>query len=327
MNHKQPSIISTFYGWCSAVVAFLFWAGFLAVLSGLAGATAAGFFGHLHWRLDLFSHFRMQYLMVAIGLLVIPLMGRKRWLSGATAAVGLANLLVLLPFLSLTPTAEAGGETLRIVSANVLYHNETPEQILAFIHETDPDIVFLAEMTQSHRAVMAELWELYPYTADSGQSNIILSRVPIESSVVDRQRGQRPNVLARLNYEGQSFTVMGVHTQTPMNKHDWQRRNSHLQHLATLVQQETNPVIVVGDFNISPYSPNFSAFLEAGGLENGRIHQGINTTWPNINPLLRIPIDHFVATAEIIVQHLEAGRFVGSDHRPLVIDFTLGARE
>lgn len=326
MNTKPLFTTFMFFGQKMTVIYFLFWAGFLAALSGLAVATAAGFLGHLDWRLDLFSHLRMQYLIAAVVLLVISLWSRKYWLSGATAAVGLANLIPLLPLLMFAPGVDAAGETLRINFINVSNDNETPEEVVAFVAETDPDIIFLSEVTEQHRGAMAELWEQYPHSANDGKHNYFLSRLPIESSYVDQPEAERPILLVRFNHQGQLLTAIGIHTQRPSDRVHWSMRNADLETVATFARQESNPVVMIGDFNVTSYSPIFAKLLEDGGFKDGRDHQGINGTWPNV-PLLRIPIDHFVATTEITVQNLEAGRFVGSDHLPLVIDFAIAPVE
>lgn len=317
-NTKRPS-------WLWRAIKFLFWLGFTLGLLGLATLTTAGFFGRYGWHLDAFSHFRFQYTLIALAMLAVAFTGKKRLLSFGTAVVAAVNLAFILPLIIATPTAEAGsGSTLRLLSANVLYGNDTPEKVVDLIDETDPDIVVLVEMTYPHKVAMSALWDSYPYVVDSHDGNIILSRIPLEGKDVIRSPWMRPDVVARFVWDGKPFTVVGVHPTTPLSERGWQRRNEHLQQIAAYVQQENQPTIVAGDFNISPFSPYFADLLAKSGLENGRVGQGINTTWPNNSfSFMRIPIDHFLATPDITVQSLETGPYVGSDHRPLIIDFSL----
>lgn len=324
-SYQVTSYETTQPSWIWAAVKFLFWFGFTMGLLGLMGLTAAGFFGRYDWRLDALSHFRLQYAIAALVMVTVALLGRKKKLLLGTGLVAAVNIAFFLPFLIATPTAEAGSSmTLRLVSANILYGNQTPEKVVELIRETDPDIVVLVEMTSSHRRTMAVLWDNYPYVVDNNGGNVILSRIPVESTEIDYVTFGRANVVMRLNLSGTSFTVMGVHTSTPLRKWKWEDRNGHLQEIAAFVQQEGQPTIVAGDFNISPFSPNFFALLRDSGLQNGRIGQGINTTWPdNALAILRIPIDHFLATPEISVHDLQTGPYVGSDHRPLIVDFSL----
>ncbi|MCB0035678.1 MAG: hypothetical protein KDE51_16715, partial [Anaerolineales bacterium] len=183
---KRPS-------WLWRASKFLFWVGFTMGLLGLAVLNTAGFFGRYEWHLDAFSHFRFQYALIAMGMLAIALVSKKRLLTLGTAVVAAVNLAFILPLMIATPTAEAGStDTLRLLSANVLYWNETPEKVVDLIQETNPDIVVLVEMTYPHKVAMSALWDSYPYVADSYDGNIILSRVPLEDKDVVRTPKMRP---------------------------------------------------------------------------------------------------------------------------------------
>ena len=65
---------------------------------GLLIATAFGFLGRLHWSLDLFSHFRVQYMQLCLPLIGIYLW--KRFNKRAITLVALAglNYAFVLPY-------------------------------------------------------------------------------------------------------------------------------------------------------------------------------------------------------------------------------------
>ena len=101
------------------------------------------------------------------------------------------------------------------------------------------------------------------------------------------------------------------------------RRDAYLRKLAEVVRREEGEVIVVGDFNLTPWAAQFPAFLDASGLHDSRTGFGLQTSWPApMPPLLRIPIDHcFVSDGVTVTSRCVLGR-TGSDHLPIVVDVT-----
>ena len=50
---------------------------------------------------------------------------------------------------------------------------------------------------------------------------------------------------------------------------------------------------------------------------------GFQPSWPANNRLLRIPIDHVLHSPEIVIHDRVIGSTVGSDHFPVLVDFTI----
>jgi endonuclease/exonuclease/phosphatase (EEP) superfamily protein YafD len=81
---------------------------------------------------------------------------------------------------------------------------------------------------------------------------------------------------------------------------------------------------VVGDFNMTPWSPYFPEILRVSGLKNSLVGAGFQPSWPSWLPaLLRIPIDHALVSEEFEVVERKVGPHIGSDHRPLIIKIAL----
>jgi endonuclease/exonuclease/phosphatase (EEP) superfamily protein YafD len=83
--------------------------------------------------------------------------------------------------------------------------------------------------------------------------------------------------------------------------------------------------VVVGDFNLTPYSPYFAAFARASGLQPARGAALAASTWPGMLATwgLGIPIDHvFVSSNANVVAH-EVGPDLGSDHLPVAVILAL----
>ena len=79
------------------------------------------------------------------------------------------------------------------------------------------------------------------------------------------------------------------------------------------------PLVVVGDFNATPWSPALRTFLDELDL-NGL---NVAATWPVWFGFAGIPIDHALVSENLIITHIETGPNIGSDHRPVMIDVAL----
>ncbi len=131
------------------------------------------------------------------------------------------------------------------------------------------------------------------------------------------------SVVARLKLGGKIVTVIGTHPLPPVNLNNAQSRNRQVEALARLAKETPHPILVLGDLNMTPWSPHFGDLLRRSGLRDGRKGFGIQATWPADTVLLRIPIDHCLVSPDIVVLDYRVGPEIGSDHRPVVIDFAL----
>jgi endonuclease/exonuclease/phosphatase (EEP) superfamily protein YafD len=94
-------------------------------------------------------------------------------------------------------------------------------------------------------------------------------------------------------------------------------RDSQLAALAQHVQQISEPVLVVGDFNATPWSVGMRHAMR-GNLGFRSLDAPWQPTWQS-HSILAIPIDHALCTSPLVITHRSLGRDVGSDHRPLEI--------
>lgn len=151
------------------------------VVAGIG--TVCGYFGSYSWVLDLFSHFRVQYLvgltLVALLLLVL----RKRKSAVVFGVFAIANLWTVFPLFSGKPVHIASSNrTYRALLSNVNTANEHPERVAAVIRQYNPDIVVLEEISDKWVSDLRETFNLYPYKQveprDDNFGIALLSRVP-----------------------------------------------------------------------------------------------------------------------------------------------------
>jgi endonuclease/exonuclease/phosphatase (EEP) superfamily protein YafD len=300
--------------------------------TGLALVTVFTVAARLWWAFDLFSHFRLQYVLAALVLGGIALSVGAYRSAAVLAAVALVHGVAIKDlWLGGTASAAPGGTPVRVVSANVLAQNRTPEKVLESVRAADADLVLLLDANgREWRHVLRELRDLYPHYAPQawrGRGPVILfSRWPIlAEQVMEAPRSGRPYLVAELALDGRTLEFVGVHPSSPSPSEpgDTRRRNHELDHIATIVQDSDAPVIVAGDFNTTPWSPHFKDLLATAGLRNAAEGKGYVPTWPTFFWPARIPIDHVLLKGPLVATSVRRGPAVGSDHYPITADLRL----
>lgn len=79
------------------------------------------------------------------------------------------------------------------------------------------------------------------------------------------------------------------------------------------------PLLLCGDFNLSPYSPYFRRFAARSGLRDTRAGHGFGISWPQQMPLLGIPIDHCFVHGPLAAEAVVRMDPTGSDHYPVLV--------
>ncbi|MEE8238524.1 MAG: endonuclease/exonuclease/phosphatase family protein, partial [Nitrososphaerales archaeon] len=91
------------------------------------------------------------------------------------------------------------------------------------------------------------------------------------------------------------------------------------------VSDQEDPILLLGDLNITPWSPIFKDFLRSTGLRDSREGFGLQPSWPTWFPPAWIPIDHVLVSSNVTVYDRKIERDIGSDHYPVIVDFSVTA--
>ena len=297
---------------------------------GLVVATLFGFLGRLHWTLDLFSHFRVQYMQICLVLIGIELWRRKNKRAVALVLLACLNYAFVLPLYFGQP-APPSGPTARAMLMNLNAGNGNTEQVLDAIRTADPDILLLEEVTPKWSNELAVLGSDYPHRIAEPQEGcfgiMLLSKVPLEhGKVVEIGTAGVPSILAEAHFPQGVVSIIGTHPLPPMGAEYSRHRNNQLKELPDIVKEQNLPVLLIGDLNTSPWSPHFRDLLTESGLKNSMQGFGFQPTWPSDNRLLRIPLDHVLHSPGITIHNRMVGRAVGSDHFPVIVDFSVSER-
>jgi len=280
-----------------------------------------------HFGVQLFTHFRLQYLGVSLLLLVAFLWLRSPWYISMLAVTVTANAICVLPWY-FGESNVAGQSEIKLLHANVLSSNREYDRLIALLDSEAPDVVVLQEVSPDWLVALDELREDYPYSyaeARDGNFGIALfSRIPLKSvSHFDSPPLGYPTIVASLGIGKELLTVVATHPMIPVNGGFYDARNEQLVGIAELLGKRTGPKILVGDLNLSQWDFNYPKLEQVAGLRNSRKGFGIAPTWPTFMPFAMIPIDHVLVSESISVTDLHTGPRIGSDHLPLVVTLKL----
>lgn len=271
------------------------------------------------WGFEIFSHFRLQYLAIALLLLVLAFTRGQiviGVLLAATMAVNASPLLPDLPRRSAAPT-EPG---LVLLNINVEARNAEHARVLERIRKSGADVVTLIELSHALDAKLVQLADLYPHRVSApaaGNFGIaVLSRHPLRETMLF-DLGPSPGIETVVDTAGGAVRVYAIHTKPPIGAALARTRNEQLDALAGRVRASDGPLLVCGDFNLSPYSPWFGRFERESGTRSARRGRGLGISWPAFMPLLGTPIDHCFLRGPLVASRVERMAATGSDHYPV----------
>lgn len=247
------------------------------------------------------------------------------------------------------PVDPPAGATFRVVSFNVQGSNARLDRATEWLLQAAPDVIVLQETAEGYDPRLAPLYEVYAHEDHIEGSVRVFSRFAILQRDVlaieapgDGQSG-REALRLLLNLDGRSLAVYALHFSLPLKprlaqdpdadigpeallRYDESRRNSQIRRLLRILDEETAPFIVAGDFNMSDASLIYAEL--AGRMQDGwrGAGNGAGRTWPVaqaiglprlIQPFLRI--DYIWHSAALRATAAEVGEAIGSDHLPLSV--------
>ncbi|RIH66005.1 endonuclease [Mariniphaga sediminis] len=257
-------------------------------------------------------------------------------------------LLLIVAGIMLIPASTFGqnnkndnGYPLKVMSYNLRFgERATLEELAEYIKSENPDVVALQEMdVRTHRAqaphqngkdFITELGYLtgmltaYARTIDysGGYYGIgILSKYPFEKTqkvllpIPEGSREQRAMLLADVELPGgKRFTFVSTHL-------DHSSSNVRKVQIEALNEALTNnplPLIVAGDFNGKPDSPEINA-----GMQNWNRACNSDFTFPSNNPELKIDYIFYTPSANWTVKNAAVPKTQLSDHLPVTAEMEL----
>ncbi len=305
------------------------------------------------WWLEL-SNIFAPYLFLPL-LLLIPLaiLLPSRLFRSTVVGIVIVFLVICGPwFVPSGADTPPGGRQLRVLTFNVLYTNQQTDAIIETLRMHDADVIGFQELTSPVASVIEqELGHVYPYRlfeSPSGTWDIgMMSRYPIIA--VEPARGQRWQQV-RLDVEGQPVTFINVHLAQPhlelralpiihksviIRNYNTEYRMQGILPLLDVVDAVQEPLIMLGDFNMSDREQVYSMFAHRLHDAHARTAWGSGATFPTREKRIRrVPIPFplvridYVWSGNGVVPISSTTRCdsAGSDHCLIVADLSLSDR-
>lgn len=336
----------------------------LAALLILATAPPAvlAFAGGLVPALDLFNHLQLLLFFGTLSATIAALLfGMRRWWQALALLGFIASASTFVPewLSSLAPRQPVSDvTTVKVMTHNVFGLNYDIDRVNAVIRDEDPDIVALQEFFPEQAGLADLLKDRYPYSVrcqGGKRANLgLFSKFPFDREMGagdcpdDAYGSQRTaHIIAGFRLSnGTSFSLMTTHMDWP---YPIERQREEFAAAAAAANAIAGPLVVVGDFNSTPWSYTMKSFEAATGLKretrNLITYPELFTVPPGLKrrlpflpieqkecvgdcgaDLLRtvpfLPLDQ-VFQRGMIVSELHLGAQTGSDHLPVVFTISV----
>jgi len=338
---------------------------FFAALLILATATPAilAIFGFVVPFFDLFNHLQLLLFFGTLAAAVAALLFQmRRWWQVFAVLGFLASAWTFVPewLSSLSPRQPVSDvTTIKVMTHNVFGLNYDMERVDRAIREEDPDIVALQEFFPEQAGLGDLLKDRYPYSVrcqGGKRANLgLYSKFPFTQEMTagecpdDAYGTQRTAhiIVGFTPSNGTSFSLMTTHMDWPF---PIERQRDEFAAAAEAANAIKGPLLVVGDFNSTPWSYTMKAFEAATGLKretrNLITYPELFTVPPGVKrrlpflpiedkecfdgecraDLLRtvpfLPLDQ-VFQRGLVVSELHRGTQTGSDHLPVIFTFSV----
>ena len=308
----------------------------MAGLLLLAGLTIAPLAAGWLWFLGLIDHFRPFLAIASLGFTLLS-WRHRRWLAYGGAGLALVNLLIVgTGWAFPLPHIGAASPTVSLLHLNVDRYNTDLSATLTYVQQQKPDILLLQEITPDNlvqlTAGLAEysLVLAEPLNNTHGSALFVAPSAPISDIVAEiiylPAAPNRHLLQAQLRVAEHTVSLLSFHVIRPRSAWTVQAQALEIAGAAAWSQAQQakgDLVLIVGDFNATPWSGDVRELRREGGLHLAGTTPGRWATWPGALPFL--PIDLALGNEGIRFVGHERGPAVGSDHRPVLYRWEVGS--
>jgi endonuclease/exonuclease/phosphatase (EEP) superfamily protein YafD len=217
---------------------------------------------------------------------------------------------------------------------NLLQGNRHHDDVVDYVQTHDPDLFIAIEADHAWTEGLKPIHSMFPHRYvidDRGTSSIAAySRIPFDSIDVHYSTKRKlPSLDMHVTIDQQPIRIFATHPYIPLTREKASMRNEQLDEVESLLS-EAGPRILLGDFNCAPWSPHFVDVLRNTRLTPAGYGTGLRPTWYRraraYGPLRQtwifaLKLDHMLLSDDLAVVDYWIGPCLGSDHRPVVVDF------
>lgn len=278
--------------------------------------------------MELTSHFSVFYAGCAlIGLVLCLVFYRDGLVLALYLSVLLINVAVIVPYLPLSKRTGAQDSDFRLMQVNLLFTNQDDKNLRADVEHYKPDFIVLQEFDFHWDNRLDDLKNDYPHhyllPRETRFGLGVYSKYPLDNTRQFAMDRNNPAIFFETEIKGKSVRFSAVHPRSPGIIWAMKSRNIELQKIRNWIVDYKNrgALVVVGDLNVSPFSPVYRDVFKTTGIKNSREGRGIVPSFHTKMPwFLQIPIDHVLHNDDLVTTRIQTGRNFGSDHLPLIVD-------
>ena len=300
----------------------------------------------------LMEHPRVQYSFILLIALFVRLFTSRKRINKfnilCLTALSINLILILpvfippniLPNQTLNQSLNAPEQTIRLIHATLDSKKPDVTQAVEYLNQQETDILFLLEVTPESLIQLKRGLTNYrligaqpKYTSHGiawfvAQENVKPIEIKRFGFISLPKENHRPLLKATISYDGRKIVLLCFHVISPQHPEAVAHQRTELEALGDWGQRtlknSSQDLIVIGDFNSTPWYSLFRQILSKSGLKNSQRGFGIQTTWHSIlPPILRIPIDHCLHSKSLTTINRSVGSNIGSDHLPLFVELKL----
>ena len=289
-----------------------------------------GYFGTDTWWLDNLGNLQLQWSFAAVVMLALTIRLPRLLLSLLFGVYALLIGIHFAPFYWPAPATADSSPLIRIAQLNLRYWNPNIDDIVADLAQRPYDVVVLQEISDESLASVSRLTDTYSHSIGSasaarfGSRHALFSRWPLTDRRVHDLgylEGRVIDVGVVFEPADTTIRMLTLHPGAPRSDTLWQLRNSTLEFVGGLVGDSSHPwQVVVGDLNVSPWSPHWHRLLISGKLKNTARGQGYIPSWSPFyvdHPgryLTSNYLDHSLVTEGLVTVGKVYRTVTGSDH-------------
>ncbi len=267
----------------------------------------------------------------------------------------LINLFLIAPYLlALSQASPTAPHNLRLLHTTLDHSNpKSASETLDWIDRQEADLVFILEFPPGTREALDHLKNYQLVTANNtsprpsysqdpaagppyplltnhtqalliakkAQRDLTLTRTTVLNLPADNYR---PLLSAEVVFRGQPLTIVDFHSIRPSHGKAIAYQKLEFSAVAQWCREQQaaqKSVVLIGDWNDTPWSHSYRKFLRDSGLIDSLKGRGLQNSWTADWPsFLRIPIDQAWHSRSLKTVDRYLGPHLGSDHLLLRVD-------
>jgi endonuclease/exonuclease/phosphatase family metal-dependent hydrolase len=258
----------------------------------------------------------------------------RRWTAGAVAVVAAAILIarVLPRALPSRDRGPAGGVSLSVMTANTLFGQAEPVNLVTLVRDHDIAVLALQEFTVDAREALAKagLDELLPYLTNTPEQttsehstlgSVVYSRFPIAGAGIRQNPGGDRQAYGTIQPPGAApVLVESAHPAAPWSVRANTEWRVDLRGQPGSAPSEP-PRILLGDFNATLDHAPLGDLIRRGYRDAAATDgKGLVGTWGPYagKPIPPVTIDHILVDRRIAVGAVSVHGQQDSDHRVVI---------